>query len=191
MKDKLKSLFIIFIAIALLYFAQVTYAKYKEGISGNTDFEIASWNIVVNGEDIYNKKVLNKLIEPTFISNEYVEDGVLAPGVEAYYDIVINTEAVNVTFDYSLTVKNSSDLKDIGLYGYIINPDTNDEFIETNESITGTIDKGISSLTIRVFVKWNDDEDNEMDNEADTIFATSTRNITISNELMFIQKKAS
>jgi len=188
MKKCRKLIFEIVIILLLVTLSQYTYSKYREGIKGNTELEIANWNIIVNDEEIYNKKQLEKNIIPTFLPNEYVEDGVIAPGSIAYYDININSETVNVSFDYILTVENNEDIPDIGLYGYTINPLQNDTIINSNKEITGEITPGTNNFTIRVYIKWHDDESSTMDNEADTNASHNIESISLKNNLSFIQK---
>ena len=133
------------------YLFQTTYAKYKKSISGNIDMSIASWNILVNNETILNKSVLNNSITPIFSGNEYLEEGVIAPGASGYYDIIINANNTDVSFTYKIlsSVSATSTVVDLITTGYIINPLDNSNIINyTSEGITGEITHGTGMIQV-------------------------------------------
>ncbi len=178
------------------YFIQDTLAKYRKKIDANTNLTLASWNIKVNDESILNKTELTQEITPTFPSNEYVKENVLAPGSKGYFDIVIDPTETDVSFQYVISTMISEDsaIKDLIIDSYIINPsEENNEVIEYNPDtgITGEILHNSESTTIRIFIEWNDDESNIMDNEQDTLVASNYDQILFQVRIHFSQLKQS
>lgn len=181
-------IFIIILSISLFYLHQSSYAKYRKKVNGNLDANLASWNIVLNDESIIGKQVLSNYITPIFDSNDYVEDGYLAPGVSGYFDIFIDASSVDVDFDYEI-YPSAVNLDDLLVTEYEIDGVTysyNDQ-----DKITGSINKRADVQSIRLYFKWNDDIDNSMNNEEDTSFAFNPNNaITkMKLEMRFIQKQ--
>lgn len=188
--------FIIILSLSIGYLFQATYAKYRKQIIGNTDFSIAKWNIKINNEDIKNKKELENSIVPIFDENEYVKEGVIAPGTTGYCDIYINGENVDVTFEYELTpsIPDESTIKDLKITEYIVNPDdANSTKVTYTEgsSIKGTIEHNIETTQIRLFLTWDDSATNIMDNAADTAAAADEESkAIIKTTLKFSQVNA-
>ena len=189
-------LFIILVSISLIYLFQSSYAKYRKQVKTDIEATIAGWNILINNEDIKNKKVLTNNIIPTFENNEYVKADVLAPGTTGYCDININAKNVDVSFSYELTtiIPEESIIKDLKITGYTINPsNTNTEKLEFQEgtTITGQIEHNTENTTIRLYIMWDDGENAIMDNTEDTNAAISELNkAIITTSLKFSQIKA-
>ena len=191
---KLKFIFyLILIFSCFFYLFQSAYAKYRKSIEGNLKSNTAKWNIKVNNELITNKSKLTNNITPIFKENEYVKDDVIAPGIEGYYDIIIDSSASNYPFTYNIisTVSKNSDVQDLVTTKYIINPDTDniEKKYDKNTGIVGTFTQN-NTTKIRVFIKWNDIIDTTMDNQKDTTVATKNNNTAIMEvKLTFTQKK--
>lgn len=171
----------------ILILTKNTYAKYKDKIIGSTDISVASWNIKVNNEVIANKTVLQGSIVPVLEGNQYTMNNVLAPNSTGYYDIYINANDVQVTFDYKLipTIDSNSVVTDLIVTGYSIDNGSIETF---DGEITGTILYAETSKRIRVYIKW--DDEGSMDNVADTnaSFIENGKAI-INNDISFTQKK--
>lgn len=187
----LKKSFILLSCVSLLvtisYFKE-TYGKYLTNLNEQTDIKIARWKIIVNGEDVKNNSTTKNTITPTFINNTNIEDGVIAPGAEGYFDIVIDGSDSDVTFEYIITTKvnENSPVKDIIITGYKINE--NEEILTNENTISDIVELESENkiLTVRVFIKWDDSENSTMSNEEDTI-ATSSENANLDVSLSFKQ----
>ena len=182
--------FIVIFSCLTLFFFNYTYAKYKDEVTKDANIQIARWNIKVNDETINNKTVLSNDIEPTFDENEYISSGVLAPGASGYYDIIIDTSDCDVAVTYKIIALNSetSTIKDLIITGYEINLDNNK--IEYNSSIDGDIKLGDNLTTIRIYIKWNDEANQTMDNIADTeAIINDNSKALIKNTIELTQKK--
>lgn len=159
---------------------QETYAKYKTDLSGTTNIKVARWRILVNNQDVRNSSEISNIITPTFIGTSNIASNVIAPTSEGYFDIVIDCTDVDVSFSYELTAStsSSSNVTDLITTGYSIN---NQDIIPitNNTTITDNIikDDNPKSITIRVYIKWDDSETNQMDNQADTNATKDDNNI--------------
>lgn len=187
-------LFICIILLGALYYIPITYAKYRKKVNGSVNFEMASWHILVNGEDVVGKKELTSKIVPAFPGDEYTKENVIAPGVVGYYDIIIDPSGTDVSFDYTIVSESPSDssVLDLVTLGYVLNPVTGNEEITPVDAtgITGSLEHNAAALTIRVFVEWDDSETNIMDNAQDTQVAADANSKAYLNvTLTFTQKQ--
>ncbi len=185
--------FILIVGFSSIYLAQVSLARYRKQTSAEIDVNIAKWNIKINNEDIDNKVTLSNKIVPSFTGNEYVKDSVIAPGSVGYCDIIIDATGVDVDFNYELNsiVPEDSDLKDLKITDYIINPtDTNTDVSTYDEvsSITGTIQKNTDNYVIRLYIKW-DEETGTMDNKQDTDVAINPYSKALIKAILKFQQK--
>ena len=185
--------FILIVGFSSIYLAQSSLAKYRKQTSAEIDVNIAKWNIKINNEDIDNKVTLTNKIVPSFTGNEYVKDSVIAPGSVGYCDIIIDATGVDVDFNYELNsiVPEDSDLKDLKITDYIINPtDTNTDVSTYDEvsSITGTIQKNTDNYVIRLYIKW-DEETGTMDNKQDTDVAINPDSKALIKAILKFQQK--
>lgn len=193
-RKKIITLISLIVLLIIIIILQSTLGKYKKKVSTDTNLTIASWNIKINDESILNKSELTAEITPVFEDNEYVKEGVIAPGSKGYYDINIDGSLTDVSFKYKImTEENTTDVTDIITTGYIINPEINDEIInyDTNTGIEGIINHNTKGDTIRIYIIWNDDEETQnMTNESDTLIASQKNaKATIKSSVTFEQIK--
>lgn len=148
-----------------------TYGKYFTSIDEKTNIKIARWKILINGNDIKNNSTATQTITPVFINNDNISDGVIAPHAVGYFDLIIDGSDADVSFKYDIETKVSeeSSVKDLIVTGYSINNGdiidcTIDDIISNNVALNQQ-DKLIS---IRIYIKWNDDENSTMTNIEDT-----------------------
>lgn len=183
-------IFIVIATLSLLYLANTSYAKYKRKADAAVQSRIANWNIKVNNELITNKTKLSQEITPVIESNEYVKEGTLAPGISGYFDLVINAENVDVDFKYTITGETDSEtpLLDLEITEYEI--DGKKVSYGTDKVLSGELKKNTGDTPIRIYFKWNDDEDNIMNNQEDTKYAANSKHrITkIKVSIIFSQK---
>ena len=117
-------LFISCISLILcLLIVRQTYAKYMNTTEGNTNITIARWRILVNNQDIRNNPEITETITPVLLENEHIKPGVIAPTSEGYFDIVIDSSNVDVSFNYTITpsIQENSCVKDLNVTGYSLN----------------------------------------------------------------------
>ncbi len=187
-------IFVLCTSLSLAYLLQTSYAKYRKNINVETKFKIAEWNIILNNENINGKTTLSSAIQPTYYGNEYTDEGVIAPGMSGHADLIIDATNVDVDFNYniSLTIPEESILKDLIITNYQLNPSDSASVItpfDQSGNLVGTIARHTENTTIRLYITWNDNEDNIMDNEADTLAAADpTIDGIINANVSFTQK---
>ena len=151
---------------------QNTYAKYSSDVDTSTNISIAKWNILVNNKDIKNSSDFSNSVVAVFTGNDNINDGVIAPTAEGYFDIVVNTSNVDVSYkmDMSINVSNDSAVKDLIITGYTVNngPLTSLNTSSYNLSSSVSHSETVRIYTYRFYVKWDDSESSTMNNEEDT-----------------------
>ncbi len=193
MNRKFKIILAIIALVLCITQIQQTYAKYTESKEGDTDFSIAKWKILVNNNDITESSTMSSLINPVYIENENVKEGVIAPGSEGYFDLVINANQTEVSFEYKISISNSenSSVQDLIITGYTINSSALIPVDNVLNNISNKINyKDTNKInTLRVYFKWLDGEEESMDNQADTDASLSNRSAKLKVNLSFIQTK--
>lgn len=191
---KKKRLLVVITVLLLLfgsYFLyQDAYAKYRKKVIQNVDISLANWDIKLNNESIAGKDTISSTVIPTFETNEYMAEGVLAPGASGYFDIEIDATDVDVSFNYELTVAVADQEKypDIVAYGYTIDPDNNTDISDISGAIiTGDIVHNTPLTKLRIYIKWDDSSTNAMDNAADTALAISNASLGMKATFLFSQ----
>ena len=147
-----------------------TYAKYQTNIGGSANIKVARWHILVNNQDIINNSSSKIQITPTLEGSTQIKKDVIAPTSEGYFDLIIDAKDVDVSFAYNIqiTTAKESNVKDYIAHSYTKNQGQIEPL--TNNTITGNIYEKDSTkiINIRVYTKWNEDENSTMDNKEDT-----------------------
>lgn len=178
MKNKIKVIIQILCIISLVITAfsiRNTYAKYYEKRNTNYSTNIKKWVIQLNNYDILEETDISKIIEPTFETDENVNDGVLVPGRIGYFDLVVDYTYVDVSFTMDCTIQSQeeTELTDLEIYGYAIVDDSGNETMQDSTEIHQIInveEEGSKQKRLKIYFRWNDDQDNQMDDMADTMF---------------------
>lgn len=191
MKRNKKILFFIIILIFLLIISFIivdTYAKYLSSASSSANVSIAKWNIKVNNVTIKDNTDISSTITPVFPGNENIASNIIAPTAEGYFDLELDIQDVDVSFNYTITstVAENSSVKDFAIVGYSIDDGPKIEF-QTNDEKTISEDillnSNIENRKIRIYIEWIDDDSQTMDNADDTLAAVSNNpaifNVTI------------
>ncbi|MCF0125984.1 MAG: hypothetical protein HUJ68_09595 [Clostridia bacterium] len=173
------------------YQISTTYAKFVTEINTQTQRNVGAWVVKVNDTNISNGVAnqefnINQLL---YDGNGNVVPGKLAPGLEGYFDLVIDVTDTSVAVRYDIEI-------DFGL----LNIDDDIKFtsikrivdgIEKEEGITRTDETKYSGtisldeitndkiVTIRFYLKWFEDETEEGNEGDSTIGTTWVRTIDI------------
>lgn len=171
---------------------QQTYAKYIDTKEGDTNFTVAKWKILVNNQDITEATTMSSLINPIYLENENIKEGVIAPTSEGYFDLEINSSNTDVSFEYiiSITSSENNNVTDLKITGYSLNNSAIIPIDENTNSITNTINytDPIKVNTLRVYFKWIDGEGETMDNSKDTEASINNQDAKLKVNMSFIQK---
>lgn len=178
------SIIIIITIVTLLVFQ--TYAKYITSVTGDTNTNIAKWNIKINNTNIINGTELNNAITPIFPGSSNIAPNVIAPTAEGYFDITLDATGTDVSLKYTITTSDNEDsaVSDLIVSGYSIDEGQRQSVVLTEENPTFKIEDTIAydsqdkDISIRIYIKWNDDEQNgaTMNNADDTQTTTDTSN---------------
>ena len=195
MNNKIKKpiLFVLLILLSFIFLYQTSVAKYRKRVTIENDLQIAKWNIILNEEDIHNQETLTETIEPKFVDDPHIKNGVIAPSSVGYVDLVIDATNVDVDFSYIINAElgEGNSITDLKVTKYIINPAENNEATNVTPPIVGNILKNTPNTTVRVFFTWDDGENNLMDNAEDTNIAIDELSKALINvSITFVQKKA-
>lgn len=192
MKKRKKIILLIafFTLFICLYSMQETYAKYLTTTNGNVKAKIARWNIVVNDTTIKNNEKLANEITPVFVENEHIAQDVIAPTITGYFDLIIDSSNVDVSYTYNIKINESDIISDFVTKSYQIDDNTIIDITDKAAGITDTIlytdTKKVHK--IRVFIEWNDDEVTQtMDDTADTAVTFDNEEITLEVAMTFTQ----
>lgn len=179
-------LFLISCSFCLCYMSN-TYSRYVTGTTSNIDLSLAKWQILVNNQDITNQNNSSISFVPTIEADVNTRTNTIAPTSKGYFDIDINPENVDVSFRYQidLSIENEN-IPDLTITKYaILNEDyqEGDEITYNtlvNNSITNdmlfnnsTPNFTFESFTVRIYFEWLEDENETMDNDADTIIGVN------------------
>ena len=176
MSIKRKILF--FVALMSLFvlitMMQNTYAEYVSSADATAEFTVARWNILINDQDILQNSDFSDTILPEFEGTNYIKQGVIAPTAEGYFEITLDGTDTDVSYTYTITANISpdSDVTDLELYKYEIdnveytyNPSTG----ITNSTAYDALDK---TVTVKFYVRWNDNPATQNMTNADDTAAT-------------------
>lgn len=168
-----------------------TYSKYTSSATGDANLTIARWKIAINDQNILSNTSITNTINPVFTGNENTNDGVIAPKSEGYFDLVIDTTDVDVSYEYTvnINVAEESVVKDLIVTGYSINGNPKVETHNNSTTIKNTVLKNSNNkiINLRVYIMWDDSENSSMNNADDTLASLSDENASLDVTLSFVQ----
>ena len=183
---------IIFLIISIFFIIQ-TYSKYLSSATGETSVSIAKWNIKVNNLSVTTNTDISASIVPVFPGNSNIANNIIAPTAEGYFDLVLDFQDTDVSFNYTISssVAEDSPVKDFVIVGYSIDNGERIDITDTQDNLVSEdilLTDNITTRTVRIFVKWIDDDSQTMDNADDTIATTSDNPAKFNVNLSFKQK---
>jgi len=173
---------LIFLSITIVLIHD-SYAKYLTTLNETTNIKVARWRILVNNNDIRSNNVATGTITPVLYHNDHIKDTIIAPTSTGYFDLIIDSSGADVSFEYDLdvSVNTESAVQDLVVTGYQINGGTIVNVIDSplvSDSVLYS--SGVTTTTIRVFIKWDDSSTASMDNAADTLAADGDAKMDVS-----------
>ena len=180
------------------------YALYKSQLQGDYTNLLGIWAIKVNGVDISKggQNVTFTMTEDnlTYIDSAHVKSQKMAPGTQAYFDIVIDPTSTDVSILYTIDIKfddvTTAKMKLIKTENYFKKSDTTEQIANTN--INNKLDAHQHQAVIpidkindkylnyvRLYFEWeNVEENNETDSQ---LGQTENAKISIPLEINFKQ----
>ena len=176
-KNKKLKILLIISVILTIFLIYSTYARYFEELNTNYDINIKKWNLKINNIEIQTNKELTQLLQPNFIHNENMSDGIIVPGREGYFQVDLDYSQVDLPFDFKFEYKQNgiNNLIDLEIFKYTIENSIEKEKEELTKEVIIPIDPNNKNdfekkKIIKVYFRWNDNNLNKMDNYQDTIF---------------------
>jgi len=174
-----KLLILTFFTILTFALLISTYGIFESGLLQGASIEIAAWEITINDSVITNEDKTFNIDNIIWNNSENVLSGKVAPGMDGYFDIVIDPKNTDVSIRYDITY-DIDYLNEINtafkvtkveeLSGYNL-------VLTDKYTYTGIIKlEDINSSTkhvIRTYVKWEDMVDN-----GENDYLTGTTNTT-------------
>lgn len=167
-----------------------TFSLFESERVDTSNLDIAKWQVEINGTDISGSTSEFTVDEIHWNSSNNVKSGKIAPGIDGYFDIIIdpnNTETsirYDVTFDFSELDEDLFEITEI--------KEINDkEIVRTGEftySNVISLDEinNDETNTIRVYLEWvNDEANNDKDSELGNL--TNHNSIKIPVEVLITQ----
>ena len=199
MKKLLRILVLIMLIITLFQIANM-YALYKDQLQGEYTNLLGVWAIKVNEVDISSgeENLTFNITEDhlTYVDSDRVKSQKIAPGAQAYFDIVIDPTNTDVSILYKLKIKleeiETAKFKLVNVENYfqksgeteqIVNDDvyTNNETNEHQAVIPLTRINDQCLNYVRLYFEWEDvEENNQTDSE---LGQTENAKITVPLEI--------
>ena len=189
-----KRVFLIFaclwIIISLLIIRS-TYAKYLTSINGDTNVNIAQWNLILNEQDIIKNSDFSSTLSLEVPKTDYHIADYMVPGATGYYDLILDSSNVSLPFRFHITcsVDENSDIKDAKIIGYSRNGNSQITYLDDSETeITDSVADTVDTCSVRVYVKWIDEDSSETMNDTDdTSVAINSGKAIITTKISFEQ----
>lgn len=179
-KKAIRLLLIILIIVLFLTVLRSTYSKYVTSYDKQTGVGLLSWNIKLNNQKIIDNVTFTNTLSVVFEQNEHIADNVIAPTKRGTVDLILDSTGTQVPYQYDVQIVGADtgdiptldNVPDYKIYAYSINNSTPEQLQDGVQSIVGQILPANDITTpvityVKLYVEWNDDVDNIMDNAAD------------------------
>lgn len=179
---------------------RITYAQYITSLRTTSNVELGSWLLKVNNQDIIANSDFSNTVTPIFdgsirynganIANLSNPD-TINPASVGYITLTIDYSGVSTPFLYKLSFDEPDDpsklLQDLHVSSYTI--DNIDYKYNGNEDIYIAItpDGTKTSQTVLLYITWNDDTNQIMDDLQDTNFSNDMLDIAYDINMEFEQ----
>ena len=168
-----------------------TYSKYISTLNADANIGISTWTILVNNQDISQNSDFSQTLSLKVDEDDYYIEDALVPGATGYFEIEVDSSEVSLPYRYTITadVNQDSDIKDLELVGYSVNNSSMISLQNVNpKRVQATANASVNTLTIKVYVMWNDDDsETEMNDVADTEVAVEEGSALLDVNVLFEQ----
>ncbi len=162
---------------------RATYSKYLTAFDAGTNIDIGVWNIILNNQNIIKNSDFSANLSLEFPGDEYYIEDFIVPGAIGYFDLIIDTTSVSMPFSYTVTVEpdDTNEIDDLETIGYSLNGNNNTIIYldENNTEISNTVLIAGGTSSIRVYIKWNDENPQVLDDDDDTGLALDEANAVV------------
>lgn len=156
---------------------KTTYAKYLTSIDGNTSVSISTWKLLLNNQDIINEEDFSSNISLVFPETAYSIENYIVPGSIGYFDLNVDCSDVSLYFKYIVdcTFEENNEINDLKVIGFSVegNNSSITYLDDINTQVINYVLPDSTFSSMRVYVQWNDDLTNTLDDSEDTLLALS------------------
>lgn len=166
-----------FFFLVMILIAVGSYALFESQRTNTSSLEIAKWEIKVNDDLLSGSTSTFTVNNFTWSTSQYVKEGKAAPGLDGYFDIEIDPNDADTSIKYDVTFDFSNLDSDQFVITEIKEVDDKSivrtgEYTYSNIILLDDIDDGETN-TIRVYIEWvNDENNNEKDSALGTVLDT-------------------
>lgn len=185
-----KLLILTFFTILTFFILVSTYGIFESGLLQGASIKIAAWEVTINDSIITDEEKTFTIDNIIWNGSENVLNGKVAPGMDGYFDIVIDPNNTGVSVRYDI-VYDIDHLNKINTAFKVIKVEelNGNTLVLTDEyTYTGIMNlEDINSKTkhiIRTYVKWEDMADN---GQNDYLVGTSNTEFEIPIDIHVIQ----
>lgn len=105
MKNKAFNLILLILVLIISFLIiRNTYSKYITQAQNDSNFNILKWNILLNDEDIKNKKDFTKDIQISYVQNENIAQGVVVPTSKGSFALSLESTGTELPFEFEITL---------------------------------------------------------------------------------------
>ena len=175
MKRKIFILAILALIVTFFVVAD-TYGLFETNAVAEKNLDIGLWKILVNNVDVAVNETIS-LSNFNYSVSQHTDSGYFAPGMDCWFDLVIDMSEAEVSVEYELEIDDSEIDDYPNIYFSIMD-------VDTNQTITSNTYSGVSLLsdinreiTLRIYLNWDDDP---LYDESDSTLINGELNFPIS-----------
>ena len=166
-----------FFLVMILLIVVGSYALFESQRTNTSELTVAKWEIKVNDDMLSGSESTFTVNNFTWSTSEYVKEGKAAPGLDGYFDILIDPNDADTSIKYDVTFDFSNldedqfeitEIKEIDDKSIV----RTGEYTYSNIILLDDISDGETN-TIRVYIEWiNDENNNDKDSSLGTVLNT-------------------
>ena len=175
---KILPLLLLTLLIVLLGQLASTYGIFESNVAVGSEIELADWQILVNNINLNEEEQEFNITNILWDTNSNVLPGKAAPGLDGYFEIILDPRTTQVAIEYEVTFE-FSELENSNIYITSVKDRNNNDILivdsETYSSSMSLEEVQLNQIEIiKVSFTWELDEEN-------SIIDSGTVNIPDSN----------
>ena len=175
MKKKI-FLMAIFALVVTVFVVADTYGLFETNAVALKNLDIGLWQIYVNNVDVAVNDTIT-LSNFNYSVSQHTDSGYFAPGMDCWFDLVIDMSAAEVSVEYELEIDDSEIDDYDNIYFSIMDVDTNQTITSNTYSGVSLLSDNDREITLRIYLNWDDDPDYD---ESDSTLINGELNFPIS-----------
>lgn len=100
----LKTILLILILILTFLTIRDTYSKYITQTGNSSTLDISKWHILLNNEDIRNKKDFTNDIKIEYEKSDHIAENIVVPTSKGTFSLELNSTGTELPFEYTIQI---------------------------------------------------------------------------------------